>query len=282
MNTGLIDKIIRDNPVLPASSQLALLREWQERADKSALDKLILSNMRIITKEAYKVKQRNRHLSYSDLVQEGMAGLLKAAEMFDSERETAFLTYAMWWVKVNMRQHVMAYRSVVKLGRSRDDRVLFSNLSKTMKLAGEKGLLGEDKISFVAERLNVKPSSVRSMSGSLRSFDARLDVPIKSSDGSETLNRLDLIQDQSEQDLSDVLFENDNMSVVLAALVDNMPDDERKILKDRFLTESPKTLREVGKEMGLSGEWVRKLELRAIDRLRKRLASEHGIRENLG
>ena len=280
MNTELIDKIIKENPVLPASSQLALIEEWQERSNKSALDKLVLSNMRIITKEAYKFKQRNQHLSYSDLVQEGIAGLLKAAEMFDRDKETLFLTYAMWWVKVNMRQHVMAYRSIVKLGTSRDDRVLFSNLSKTAKLAEEKGLTGEDKISFIAERLSVKVSSVKKMTGSLRGFDTRLDAPIKSSDGNDTL-KVDLIPDErSKQNLDNICFKQDNMSILLRSLVDNMPDDEGKILRDRFLREDPKTLREVAKEMGISREWVRKLELRAIDRIRKRLASEHGISSN--
>jgi len=279
MNTELIDKIIRENPILPAASQLALIEEWQERADKSALDRLVLSNMRIVTKEAYVFKKRNQHLSYSDLVQEGIAGLLKAAKMFDRDKETLFLTYAMWWVRVNMRQHVMSYRSIVKLGTSRDDRVLFSNLSKTTKLAEEKGLAGEDKISFIAERLNVKPSSVKKMSGSLRGFDTRLDAPVKSSDGNNTL-KVDLVPDErSEQNLDNICFKKDNMSILLRALVDNMPDDEGKILRDRFLREEPKTLREVAKEMGISREWVRKLELRAIDRIRKRLASEHGIRE---
>jgi RNA polymerase sigma-32 factor len=280
MDTNLIDKIIKNNPIISHAGQTELVKKWQEQADKAALDSLILSNMRIVTREAYSFKKRNQYLSYSDLIQEGIAGLLKAAEMFDEDKGVTFLTYAMWWVKANMRKHVMTYRSIVKLGTTRDDRVLFSNLSKTMNLAEEKGLSGEKKLEFVAEKLNVSRDSVESMSGSLRGFDTRLDAPIKSDDGSRGNFRLDLIPDErADKELSRVLSEEDKMSLVLNSLIDNMPKDESAILRYRFLTDEPKTLREVSKEMGISREWVRKLEIRAIDRLKKRLASEHGIRE---
>jgi RNA polymerase sigma-32 factor len=282
MDTKLIDQIIKNNPIIPHAGQLALIKRWQESKDKAALDSLVLSNMKIITKEAYKFKKSNGYLSYNDFIQEGIAGLLKAAEMFDPNKEVNFLTYAMWWVKANMRKHVLTHRSIVKLGTTRDDRVLFSNLSKTMSAAEEAGLSGDDKISFVATKLGVAKESVQNMSGSLRGFDSRLDAPVSSSKkgDSDGSIRMDLIpDDRANADISRIFSEEERMKEILSTLVDNMPEEESKILKNRFLRDEPKTLRDVAKEMGISREWVRKLELRAVDRLRKRLASEYGIRE---
>jgi RNA polymerase sigma-32 factor len=279
MNTELIDKIIKDNPILSSESQLDLVKKWQESKDKAALDKVILSNMRIVTKEAYRFKKLNKHLSYGDLVQEGMAGLLKAAGMFDPERGVGFLTYAMWWVRVNMRQHVMRHRSIVRLGGTQDDRILFSSFSKTSKIAEEKGLIGRDKTMFIAKTLSVKPSSVEMMRGSLRGYDVRLDTPVGKGEDSQTL-RVDLLPDErTNEDIGSAAFDHNVMSSILRSLIDKLPEEEKKILKSRRLCEEPRTLRDLAKDMGISREWVREIESRAISRLKKRLASEYGIRE---
>ena len=116
-----IDTVIKNNPVLPAKEQLSLVKKWQHNSNKVALDQLVLSNMKIISREASKIKSRNYYISYEDLMQEGIAGMLKAASMFDTDQDVAFLTYAMWWIKANMKRYVMDYRSVVKMGTTRDD-----------------------------------------------------------------------------------------------------------------------------------------------------------------
>ena len=129
----VIAKAIKENPILPPDEQQVLVKAWQKDSNKDALDKLVLSNLRAVTKEVYKVLKSNSYLSYEDLIQEGLAGLLKAADMFDSSKEVNFLTYAMWWIKANMRRHVMSNRSIVKMGTTREDRILFSNLSKKIR-----------------------------------------------------------------------------------------------------------------------------------------------------
>ena len=275
----LINSAIKTNPVLSSSDQLSLIIDWQKNSNKEALDKLILSNMKIISKEASKVRARNYAVSYEDLLQEGIAGLLKAANMFDSSQEVTFLTYAMWWVKANMRKYVMDYKSVVKMGTTRDDRTLFSNLSKTVKEAESLGLSGEDMLSYVSDTLSVKRSSLDQMMVSLKSNDVRLDLPLKSSDDSIT-TRLDLMEDENNyhktfEDRSELK----SFSEALEKIIPTMPEMERKIIENRFLSEEPKTLRELESEMNISREWVRRVEKRAIERLRKRLKVQFGIGE---
>lgn len=275
----LLNNAIKNNPVLSSVDQLSLITDWQENSNKSSLDKLVLSNMKIISREASKVRSRNYFVSYEDLLQEGIAGLLKAASMFDSAQEVTFLTYAMWWVRANMKKYVMDYKSVVKMGTTRDDRTLFSNLSKTVKEAESLGLSGEEVSQYVSKKLSVKRSSLDQMMTSLKSTDLRLDMPLKSSDDSVT-TRLDLMEDSIDYHKR---FEDANelnsLSKALSEIVPTMPELERKIIENRFLAEEPKTLRELESELDISREWVRRVEKRAIERLRKRLKVQFGIGE---
>ena len=275
----LIKDIIKNNPVLPASAQLDLVRKWQENSNKNALDQLVLSNMKIVSKEAFKLKAKNYYISYDDLMQEGMAGLLKAASMFDTNQEVTFLTYAMWWVRANMKRYIMDYKSVVKMGTTRDDRTLFSNLSKSLREAEENGLEGEDRLNYIANSLSVKKDSLRQMMASLKGSDIRLDMPVKAGEDGSIL-KVDLLQDPSNPHWD---YENaDELCSLTAAIneiMSTMPELERKIIKNRFLTEEPKTLRDLEGEMNISREWVRRVEIRAIDRLRKRLKTNYGIEE---
>jgi RNA polymerase sigma-32 factor len=275
----VINNIIKNNPVLSATQQLNLVKLWQNSADKNALDKLILSNMKIVSKEAVRMKAKNYYISYEDLMQEGIAGLLKAANMFDFSQEVTFLTYAMWWVKANMKRYVMDYRSVVKMGTTRDDRTLFSNLSRVAREAEEAGLVGQEKFDAIASILSVKKESLHQMLCSLKGLDVRLDLPVKSGEDNETL-KVDLLKDDAC--LEQQFFDSIEFSTLLAAIGDiilTLPDVERQVIEQRFLSDPPKTLREIEKDMDISREWVRKIEIRAVDRIKKRLSSQYGIKE---
>jgi len=276
-SSELINNVVKQHPVLPSDQQIKLVKTWQESADKMALEKLILSNLKAVFKEAARIKRKNYYLSYEDLIQEGVAGLLKAANMFDATQEVTFLTYAMWWIKANMRRYVMDYRSIVRMGTTRDDRALFSNLSKSLREAEESGLTGEDKLAKVAERLSVSRDSLNQMIIALKGFDVRLDMPV--SNDNETL-KVDLIKDTTclEGSLSN-LDESTFLSNAIIEITKSLPDDEKTIIENRFLSDNPKTLRDLAKEMNISREWVRKLEIKALDRFKKRLATKYNVRE---
>lgn len=277
-SANFVKEIITKNPVLPPSEQLILLKQWQENSDKVALDKLVLCNMKIVSKEASKIKSRNYYVSYEDLMQEGMAGLLKAADMFDASQDVNFLTYAMWWIKANMKKYVMDYKSVVKMGTTRDDRTLFSNLSKSVKEAESLGLAGEDMLCYISKTLSVKKSSLERMMTSLKSSDVRLDTPLSSGDDSSDTLRVDLLEDPLDYQKS--FEELDEFACLRSAVSDilpKIPELERRVIQERFLTEDPKTLRELEGELGVSREWVRKIEGRALERIRKRLKVSYGI-----
>ena len=273
-----IGQIVKNYPVLSHANQLKLVKSWQSTGNKSDLDRLVLSNLKAVIKEAVKIRAKNRYISYDDLIQEGIAGLLKAADMFDSTQSVTYLTYAMWWIKANMRRHVMDYRSVVRMGTTRADRVIFSNLSKAMNKAEEEGLTGESKLARVANIIGVKREALNQMISTLKGFDVRLDTPIKNDN--DTL-KVDLIEDPSS--LEDILLsasKDSFYSNAIFEIINSLPSDERTIIQERFFSDCPKTLRDLAKDMKISREWVRKLEIKALDRMKKRLATQYDIRSH--
>lgn len=272
----LMTRIVKDNPVLPHNVQRLLIIEWQNNADKASLDKLILSNIKLVSKEAFRVRARNSYLSYEDLMQEGLAGLIKAADMFDLKRDVAFMTYGLLWAKANIRRYVMDNRSIVRVGTTRADRKIFSNLSKALSDADADGLIGESKLNKAAETLGVDRKSLDNMMVTLKGFDVAFDEPV--GPGSVT-TALDLHPDSDDVELN-IITKNEQafLSGAMKEILNTLPDDERQVISERFLANSPKTLRDLAKDMNISREWVRKIEVRALGRIRKRLASSYDVR----
>ncbi len=108
-----ISRLIKENPVLSHPEQLSLVIDWQDNNDKNSLDKLVYSNLRIVSREAWKFSSRNKKVSYEDLIQEGVLGLLRAADKFERDRGVTFFTYAYPWVKAMIMKHVRDSKSIV-------------------------------------------------------------------------------------------------------------------------------------------------------------------------
>ena len=270
--------LLNIQPIVSAKEQICLVKQWQELSDKRALDKLTLSNMKAVAKEAYRLSRFNVNISYDDLLQEGVVGLLKAANLFDPDKGVGFLTYATWWVKANMRRHVMDNRSSVRMGTTRDDRIIFSGFSKAREQAEKEGYSGELKVERMAKILGVKKEAMRRMITSLSGFDTRLDAPV--SKESPDVLKVDLFEDPSLLE-EEIISSNemDNYSEAIEHALSVLPDIEREIITSRYFSSVPKTLRDLASEMKISREWVRQLETKALNKIRRTLAREYDIRE---
>ena len=103
-------------PILDFEREMELARAWRDHRDARALDELVQAYMRLVIAQA--VRFRNYGLPLNDLRQEGVVGLMQAAERFDPERGLRFSTYAGWWVKSAMQEFVLRNWSIVRLGSS--------------------------------------------------------------------------------------------------------------------------------------------------------------------
>jgi RNA polymerase sigma-32 factor len=273
-----ISSLIKRNPILPHSEQLRLVSDWQDNKEKKSLDKLICSNLRVVAKEAWKFSNRNKKVSYEDLIQEGVLGLLRAADKFERDRGVTFFTYAYPWVKAMIMKHVMDSASIVAMGRTREDRRIFGGVTKARVRAEAAGLTGDDVDDFICSSLNVSRKNLHQMYSALKGGDSSLNAKVGGSDD-KSAELQDLVKDSSL--ISNEFEKNDLKRIAVKtvrAISSNFSDEERKILELRLFSENPRTLRETSDELEISHEWVRLTENRILHKIKRALAREFKIK----
>ena len=109
-----------------AKKQRELLEDWKNNNNKKSLDDLIMSNKRLVMKEANTLIKGNKNIDLEDLIQEGYLGLNIAVEKFDLNQDNNFVTYAMFWIRQRIKAFIVNNRSIIRLGTTSDNRKIFS------------------------------------------------------------------------------------------------------------------------------------------------------------
>ncbi|MEM7009713.1 MAG: sigma-70 family RNA polymerase sigma factor, partial [Thermodesulfobacteriota bacterium] len=124
-------KEIDKYPVLSKEEEYELAVDYYETKDLEAANTLVVSNLRFVVKIA------REYLSYgfplSDLVQEGTMGLMKAVKKFDPYKGYRLISYAVWWIRASIQNHIMKFWSQVKIGTTQAQRKLFHKIGKAKK-----------------------------------------------------------------------------------------------------------------------------------------------------
>lgn len=262
---ALYHSAIRDYPLLTADEEVQLARAWRDDGDRDAAERLVLSNMRAVIKMAGQLS--NQHASFSDLMQEGTLGLLRAVERYDPERGVRFLSYAAWWIRAYIRDYLLKTRSLVRLGTTQRQRTVYSRLGKAKEAVRREGLDGEERMVRLEEIIGVDRETITSMEGRLAGYDVSLDAPMGSeNDGASRGSFLVGLVDSPEEEVGSAQLSR-NLRARLALAIDQLPAREQEIIQRRHLQDSGETLQQVGERLGISRERVRQLELRAMRRL---------------
>ena len=128
--------------LLDAETELKLAYAWRDERDEEALHRLITAYMRLAISMAGKFKRYGA--SMNDLIQEAGLGLMKAADKFDPDRGVRFSTYAVWWIKASIQDHVMRNWSMVRTGSTSSQKCLFFNMRRVQaRLEREATAMGE-------------------------------------------------------------------------------------------------------------------------------------------
>ena len=115
-------------PLLSREREQELALAWRDRHDQGALHELILAYSRLVVAAA--VRLRGYGLPLGDLIQEGNIGLMEAATRFDPDRAIRFSTYAGWWIRAAMQDHILRNWSIVRTGTTAAQKSLFFNLRR--------------------------------------------------------------------------------------------------------------------------------------------------------
>lgn len=270
--TKLYLKEIEVSPLLTAEEEVYYSR-LALKGDTKARDKMIECNLRLVVKIAR--RYMNRGLALLDLIEEGNLGLIRAVEKFDPERGFRFSTYATWWIRQTIERGLMNQTRTIRLP-IHVIKELNTYLRAARKLTQE--LNREATANDVAKLLDKPKKDVEKM---FRLADrvSSFDIPI-GGEGERPL--LDVIPDENNTDPSSIL-QDESVMEHLDEWLDELDEKQRDVVVRRFgLRNYPRgTLEEVGKELGVTRERVRQIQMDALRKLRRILEHSGYSRENI-
>ncbi|MBT4889348.1 MAG: RNA polymerase sigma factor RpoH [Rhodospirillales bacterium] len=263
-------------PILSVEEEYSLADKYRLHDDVEAAHKLVTSHLRLVAKIAMKYKGYG--LPMADLVSEGSIGLMKAVKKFEPERGFRLSTYAMWWIKASITEHILKSWSLVKLGTVASQKKLFFSLRgiKSKLSIMDNGELSENQAKQISDATNVAVHDVQNMNRRLSSRDHSLNATVSDEEGSNEF--IDTLVDSGptpEMVLSRSQMSDERGALLGDALAD-LPERDREIIKERYLSDEPKTLEELGNIYGVSRERIRQLEARAFSKIKDAILAAAG------
>ena len=263
---------IKKFPMLDAEEEHMLAKNWKERGNLKAAHKLVTSHLRLVAKIA--MGYRGYGLPVNELISEGNIGLMQAVKKFDPDKGFRLATYAMWWIKAAIQEYVLRSWSLVKMGTTTAQKKLFFNLKKLKNqiAPNQEGDLRDEHVAEISKRLDVDSREVVNMNRRLMGHEKSLNDPIKAGETDEWQDWL--VSDHLDQELIvSQKQEYDDKKELLNQAITILNDREKEILKERRLSENPKTLEELSKKYKVSRERIRQIETKAFEKLQKSMIS---------
>ena len=261
-------KQIEHIPLLTPAEEIELGEKVQARGrgTQEARHRMIRSNLRLVISIAK--RYTNMGLTFSDLVEEGNIGLMRAVEKFNPKRGYRFSTYASWWIKQaimralsnqgkTIRIPVYVYDMISRWRKVRDGLTQKLNRIPTRREIADLMQVPVQKVKEI-ENIVGRPGS--------------LNAPVSLD---STAELIDLIQDDAthspEKELSDVLRDER-----IHEILNTLDERERKIVVLRFGLEGQDshTLEEVANEFGITRERIRQIEVTALEKIRGRFKNQ--------
>jgi len=263
-----LDKYLQDIsklPMITAEEEVELAQRIRE-GDQQALDKLTTANLRFVVSVAK--QYQNQGLTLPDLINEGNAGLVKAAKRFDETRGFKFISYAVWWIRQAILQALAEQSRIVRLPLNKIGSINKINKAFSyLEQAHERPPSAQE----IAKELDMTLSEVKqSLKNSGRHLS--MDAPLKEG---ETSSLYDVVKSgESPNPDKELMLESLNVEINRA--LDTLSQKESDVIRLNFglSNEPPMTLDEIGLTFDLTRERVRQIREKGIKRLRQESKSK--------
>lgn len=240
-------------PVLSNDELVKLVFYYQNASSevlkKKIKEKIINHNIKLVLHLSTKIKCPRA--SSSDLIQEGLIGLMNAVDKFDLDQNSKFSSYAALWIRAYMLRFTIKNYFFGKF--------LTSDLQKKMfwKLKSKRASLGNLPYSEVLEKLAAE----------FKTSVEEIDYIITLLDGESTLTteeggQLDINNNCADPEISFASKEALQKATMLMAYIHQYNPSYAKVIEMRWLADSPKTLEEIAAELGVSKQRVSQIEIK--------------------
>ena len=266
--TGTYLREIGKTPLLTREEEIELAKRIQN-GDDEARKKFISANLRLVASIAKRYKNRCHHLQYSDLLQEGNLGLIKAVDKFDYTRGNKFSTHATWWIEQAISRAIdykereirIPVNSVNVLNRIK--RTITEITMKTGK---------EPTVTELSNILNIPEKEIILLLNASKNT-LSMSWPIN---GDEELSYLGdfIVADDIESNTEDYVLKG-MLRGFLEEEIKTLAPKEKMVLEYRFALKDNKfyTLEEIATILNCTREWVRQIEKKALKNFRFHLKS---------
>ncbi|MFI0428544.1 RNA polymerase sigma factor RpoD/SigA [Mariniflexile sp. HMF6888] len=257
-----LDKYLQDISkiqLITAEEEVELAQRIRQ-GDQKALDKLTTANLRFVV--SVSKQYQNQGLTLPDLINEGNAGLVKAAKRFDETRGFKFISYAVWWIRQAILQALAEQSRIVRLPLNKIGSI--NKINKAYSFL-EQTHERPPSVEEIASNLELTINDVK-QSMKISGRHVSMDAPLK--DG-ETSTLYDVVNFQ-ESPRPDSNLMKDSLTTEINRALNMLSDKEAEVIRNFYgiSDRQPMSLEEIGVAFGLTRERVRQIKEKGIRRLR--------------
>jgi RNA polymerase sigma-32 factor len=270
---------------LSPEEEKGLALRWRNEGDLKARDRIVRAHFDLVRGVIGRLRSKAR--SPEDLFQDGVLGLMRALDRFDPESGNRFSTYAVFWVRAEIQNALGQTSGLIRVPRSEKTQKVIAWYQQTRARVEAEVALGliplpTDGVEReAARRIGLCPDQIRG----LLTLTLLQEIPVETHPSSE---------DPGDERPGRVLYTEvtpetelygDQSRTLFRKLVEEglseLKPREREVLERRHLLDEPETLQVIAEDFGLTRERIRQIEVRALDKLRRRLKANRTLRDTL-